>query len=73
MNTLLAFGLGMVLICMLIFLVVKLAHDSAENKKRAAHAEKNVEIIQRFQDEMSRPLARGSELVARMRSRVRKP
>lgn len=73
MDTLLAFGVGMLLVCMLIFLVVKLAHDSAENRKRADDAEKNLEIIQKFQEGMSRPLARGNELVARMRSRVRKP
>ena len=73
MNTLLAFGLGMLLICVLILLVVKLARDSSENRKRADYAERNIEIIQKFQQGMSRPLARGSDLVERMRSRVRKP
>lgn len=73
MNSLTIIGVGLALLVMLIFLVVYLASSAANHAKRADYAEKNLKIIKRFQMEMSRPLATGSDLVKRMRSRMRLP
>ena len=73
MNSLTLIGAGLALLVMLIFFVVYLASLSAKNAKRADYAEKDLKIIKRFQLEMSRPLVVGSDLVKRMRSRMRLP
>lgn len=73
MNSLTIVGGGLVLLVMLVLLVIHFALSSAKNSKRAEYAEKNLKIIKRFQMEMSRPLATGSDLVKRMRSRMRLP
>jgi len=72
-NSLTIVGGGLVLLVMLVLLVIHFALSSAKNSKRAEYAEKNLKIIKRFQMEMSRPLATGSDLVKRMRSRMRLP
>jgi hypothetical protein len=72
-NSLAIVGGGLVLLVMLVLLVIHFALSSAKNSKRAEYAEKNLKIIKRFQMEMSRPLATGSDLVKRMRSRMRLP
>ena len=66
-------GAGLLVISSLVFLVVHFASAAAKNSKRADYAEKNLKIIKRFQIEMSRPLATGSDLVKRIRSRMRLP
>jgi uncharacterized membrane-anchored protein YhcB (DUF1043 family) len=72
-NSLTMMGSGLVLFVVLVFLVVHFASSSAKNSKRADYAEKNLKIIKRFQTEMSRPLATGTDLVKRIRSRMRLP
>jgi len=72
-NSLTIVGGGLVLLVMLVLLVIHFALSSAKNSKRAEYAEKNLKIIKRFQMEMSRPLATGSDLVKRMRARLRVP
>ena len=73
MNSLLIIGCGMLVVCLLIFLVVYFASEASESKKKAENAEKNLDVIRNFQQGMSRPLARGTDLLDRLRSRVRKP
>lgn len=73
MNSLTMMGSGLVLFVVLLFLVVHFASSSAKNSKRADYAEKNLKITKRFQAEMSRPLATGTDLVKRIRSRMRLP
>lgn len=73
MDSLLLIGCGLLVIGLLSFLVVYFVSESAKNSKRAEHAEKNLEIIKRFQTGMSRPLARGNDLIERFKRGMRKP
>jgi len=73
MNSLLMFGCGLLVICLLIFLVVYFASEASENIEKARNAERNFNVIRSFQQGMSRPLARGNDLLDRLRSRVHKP
>ena len=73
MNSLMLASVGSLSIVGLVFLVVYFASLAARDSKRADYAEKDLKLIKRFQMEMSRPLATGSDLVKRMRSRMRLP
>ena len=72
MNSLLMVGCGLLVICLLIFLVVYFASEASENRKKAENAERNLDVIKSFQQGMSRPLARGNDLLDRLRSRLPK-
>jgi len=73
MNSLLAIGCVLFFVCLLVFFLVYLAGVASDNYRRASNAEKKLEIVKRMQVGMSRPLARGNDLIARLKSRVRKP
>jgi len=73
MNSLMLIGASTLVVVALIFLVVFMASRSGEQKERAENAERNLELIRRFQHEISKPIVRGHALVARMRSRLQDP
>lgn len=73
MNSLMLVSVGLLAILGLVFFVVYFASLAARDSKRADYAEKDLKLIKRFQIEMSRPLAVGSDLVKRMRSRIHLP
>lgn len=73
MNSVVFIGAGLLVILGLLFLLVYFASLSARDSKRAEYAEEDLNAIKRFQMEMSRPLALGSDLVKRMRSRIHLP
>lgn len=55
----------------MVLLIVKLSAKSQENKDRADHAERELRLLKKFNEEMSRPLLRGADLIDRIRSRMR--
>lgn len=55
----------------MVLLIVKLSAKSQENKDRADYAERELRLLKKFNEEMSRPLLRGADLIDRIRSRMR--
>jgi Na+-transporting methylmalonyl-CoA/oxaloacetate decarboxylase gamma subunit len=53
--------------CYAIWLLSKESRDAGKEESNASHAKENLETRKRFDEEMDRPLSRGSDLVRKLR------
>lgn len=70
MNTLALIGGGVLIVLFLILLLTRASKEAAGGKVRLRSVMRELVSIRRFQDEISKPLVRGRDLVTKFRDKL---
>jgi len=70
MNTLALIGGGVLVVLFLILLLTRVSREAAGEKVRLRSVMRELGSLRRFQDEISKPLVRGRDLITKLRDKL---
>jgi len=70
MNTLALIGGGVLVVLFLILLLTRVSREAAGGKIRLRSVKRELVSLRRFQDEISKPLVRGRDLITKLRDKL---
>lgn len=70
MNTLALIGGGVLVVIFLVYMLTVVSKEAAGDKVRLRSVVKELVSLRRFQDEISKPLVRGSDLISKLRNKL---
>ncbi len=70
MSTLALIGGGVLIVLFLIFLLVRASREAAGEKIRLRSVMRELVSLRGFQDEISKPLVRGRDLITKLRGKL---